>query len=43
MNIELLNPYVMKILISLRNQDSISSISKRIGLSYGWTTNGLMS
>lgn len=37
MNIELLNPYVIKILISLREQDSISSISKRIGLSYGWT------
>lgn len=36
MNIELLNPYVIKILISLRGQDSISSISKRIGLSYGW-------
>lgn len=37
MKIELLNPYVTKILISLRKEDSISSISKRIGLSYGWT------
>lgn len=37
MNIELLNPYVLKILISARDEDSISSISKRIGLSYGWT------
>ena len=37
MNIELLNPYVLKILISARNEDSISSISERIGLSYGWT------
>ena len=27
----------MKILISVREKDSISSISKRIGLSYGWT------
>ena len=37
MRIELLNPYVMKILISCRKEDSISSISERIGLSYGWT------
>ena len=37
MKIELLNPYVIKILVSLRNEDSISAISKRIGLSYGWT------
>ena len=37
MNIEMLNPYVLKILISLRKEDSISSISKRISLSYGWT------
>ncbi|MBI2045570.1 hypothetical protein HYT23_05930 [Candidatus Pacearchaeota archaeon] len=37
MKIELLNPYIIKILISLRKEDSISSISKRIGLSYGWT------
>ena len=37
MNIELFNPYVLKILISARKEDSISSISKRIGLSYGWT------
>src|SRR3989339_808260 len=37
MNIDTINPYVIKILISARNKDSISSISKRIGLSYGWT------
>jgi len=37
MKIELLNPYVMRILISARKEDSISSISKRINLSYGWT------
>ena len=37
MKIETLNPYVIKILISLRKEDSISSISKRINLSYGWT------
>jgi len=37
MNIELLNPYVLKIIISVREEDSISSISKRTGLSYGWT------
>src|SRR3989338_5620863 len=36
MKIELLNHYVIKILISLRKEDSISSISKRISLSYGW-------
>ena len=33
----MLNPYVVRILISARDQDSISSIAKRIGLSYGWT------
>ncbi|MBI2499110.1 hypothetical protein HYV88_02610 [Candidatus Woesearchaeota archaeon] len=37
MKIELLNPYVIKILISARKIDSVSSISKRINLSYGWT------
>jgi DNA-binding Lrp family transcriptional regulator len=37
MNIDTINPYVIKILISIREKDSISSISKRIGLSYGWT------
>ena len=37
MDIEMLNPYVVRILISARDQDSISSIAKRIGLSYGWT------
>lgn len=37
MKIELLNPHIIKILVSLRKEDSISSISKRINLSYGWT------
>ena len=37
MKIELLNPHVIKILISLRKEDSMNSISKRINLSYGWT------
>src|SRR3989344_2458913 len=37
MNIDTINPHVIKILISAREKDSISSISKRIGLSYGWT------
>ena len=37
MKIETVSPYVIKILISLRKEDSISSISKRINLSYGWT------
>ena len=37
MKIELLNPYVTKILISLRKEDSISAVSERIKLSYGWT------
>lgn len=37
MNIDTINPHVIKILISVRENDSISSISKRIGLSYGWT------
>ena len=37
MDIETLNPYVVRILISARDEDSMSSIAKRIGLSYGWT------
>lgn len=37
MDIETLNPYVIKILIAMRPEDSISAISKRVGLSYGWT------
>ena len=39
MNLELINPYVLRILISIRKQDSINAISKRINLSYGWTYN----
>ncbi len=37
MELETINPYVLKIIIAARKVDSISSISKRIGLSYGWT------
>lgn len=37
MDIDTINPYVIRILISARQKDSISSISKRINLSYGWT------
>ncbi len=37
MDIETLNPYVIKILIAAREQDSISAIAQRIDLSYGWT------
>ncbi len=37
MNIETINPHVIKILIAVRENDSISAVSKRIGLSYGWT------
>jgi len=37
MEIDLINPYTLKVLISARDEDSISAISKRINLSYGWT------
>ncbi|MBI4182238.1 MAG: hypothetical protein HY520_04700 [Candidatus Aenigmarchaeota archaeon] len=37
MRVEICNPYVMKMAIAARSVDSISAISKRIGLSYGWT------
>lgn len=37
MKIETINPYVMKIIISGRKEDSINSIARRIKLSYGWT------
>ncbi|MBI2664118.1 hypothetical protein HYX10_02115 [Candidatus Woesearchaeota archaeon] len=37
MNLQTINPHVLKIMISARKKDSISSISKRISLSYGWT------
>jgi len=36
MNIELLNPYIMRIIISARARDSIKGVSKRINVSYGW-------
>ncbi|MBU1203577.1 MAG: hypothetical protein KKG60_00735 [Nanoarchaeota archaeon] len=37
MEISLINPHVLKILITAREEDSINSISHRTGLSYGWT------
>ncbi len=37
MDLDLINPYVLRILISARKEDSIRAISGRIGLSYGWT------
>ncbi|MBI2675203.1 MAG: hypothetical protein HYX24_01995 [Candidatus Aenigmarchaeota archaeon] len=37
MKMETLNPHVIKIMIAARKEDSIRAISKRIGLSYGWT------
>jgi DNA-binding Lrp family transcriptional regulator len=37
MKLDIMNPYTMKIMIAARPVDSISSISRRIGLSYGWT------
>lgn len=37
--IDIINPYVAKILITARDGDSIRVISKRIVLSYAWTYN----
>ena len=37
MKLDLINPYTLKILMSVRKEDSINAISNRIGLSYGWT------
>lgn len=37
MKMEVINPYVLKIFIAARREDSIRAISKRINLSYGWT------
>ncbi|MFH0973197.1 MAG: hypothetical protein V1817_00175, partial [Candidatus Micrarchaeota archaeon] len=37
MNLDLFNEHVWRVLISARPKDSVSAISKRIGLSYGWT------
>ncbi len=39
MKLDLINPYVIKIVISARKKDSIRAIAKRIGLSYGWAYN----
>ena len=35
--LDLINPYVAKILIAAKDGDSIRSISKKIRESYGWT------
>lgn len=35
--IDIMNPYVAKILITARDGDSMRAISKRIALSYAWT------
>lgn len=37
--IELINPHIVKILITAKDNDSIRSISKKIDLSYAWTYN----
>jgi DNA-binding Lrp family transcriptional regulator len=37
MKLETLNPHVMKIVAACRPEDTISAISRRINLSYGWT------
>ncbi len=37
MYIDLLNEHVLKILITAKDKDSISAISRRIKVSYGWT------
>ena len=37
MKLDVLNPHAIKIIIAARSQDSILAISRRIGLSYGWT------
>lgn len=37
MEIDTINPYVMRIIIAAKEHDSINSIAGRIKLSYGWT------
>ena len=37
MNLETINPHILKILIASKDIDSINAISNRISLSYGWT------
>lgn len=37
--IELISPYVAKILISAKDGDSVRAVSKKINLSYAWTYN----
>ena len=36
MKIDLINPYVIKIIIAARKEDSIRAISQRTKISYGW-------
>src|SRR3989344_8127923 len=36
---EMINPYIVKILIAAKDGDSIRVISKKINLSYAWTYN----
>jgi len=37
MELNTINPYVIKIMIAAREKDSINAIASRINLSYGWT------
>ncbi len=37
MNMDLINPYVIRIIIAVREGDSIRAISQRIQVSYAWT------
>ena len=37
MDLEIINPYIMKIIIAAREEDSINRIASRISVSYGWT------
>ncbi|MFH1053976.1 MAG: hypothetical protein V1740_06175 [Candidatus Woesearchaeota archaeon] len=37
MDLEIINPYIMKIIIAAREKDSINSLARRIKVSYGWT------
>ncbi len=37
MKIDIMNPYVARIVDAVRPVDTINAIAKRIGLSYGWT------
>lgn len=39
MSLELVNPHVTKILLAVQDGDSINSVSRKTGGSYGWTHN----